>query len=86
MNLKKLLEKRAALIKQLEDLFALAEKEERAFTEDEQKNYDTIKAEVDSLDKTIASFQESRKLTKDVVSHQTEEKNKDELEMCSFVN
>jgi HK97 family phage major capsid protein len=86
MNLKKLLEKRAALIKQLEDLFALAEKEERAFTEDEQKNYDTIKAEVDSLDKTIASFQESRKLTKDVVSHQTEEKNKDELEMRSFVN
>lgn len=86
MNLKKLLEKRAALIKQLEDLFALAEKEERAFTEDEQKNYDTIKAEVDSLDKTIASFQESRKLTKDVVTHHAEEDNKEELEYRSFVN
>lgn len=86
MNLKKLLEKRAALIKQLEDLFALVEKEERAFTEEEQKAFDTAKSEVEKLDTTIASFQESRKLTKDAVINQTEEKNKEELEYRSFVN
>ena len=86
MNLKKLLEKRAALIKQLEDLFALVEKEERAFTEEEQKTFDTARAEVEKLDTTIASFQESRKLTKDAVINQTEEKNKEELEYRSFVN
>ena len=86
MNLKKLLEKRAALMEQLDALFALAEKEERALAEDEQKNYDTVKAEVEGIDKTIASFQESRKLTKDVVTHQTEEENKEELEYRSFVN
>lgn len=86
MNLKKLLEKRAALIKQLEELFALVEKEERAFTEEEQKTFDTAKSEVEKLDTTIASFQESRKLTKDAVINQTEEKNKEELEYRSFVN
>lgn len=86
MNLKKLLEKRAALIKQLEDLFALVEKEERAFTEEEQKTFDTARSEVEKLDTTIASFQESRKLTKDAVINQTEEKNKEELEYRSFVN
>ncbi len=86
MNLKKLLEKRAALIKQLEDLFALVEKEERAFTEEEQKTFDTARAEVEKLDTTIASFQESRKFTKDAVINQTEEKNKEELEYRSFVN
>lgn len=86
MNLKKLLEKRQSLMAELDKLFSDAEKEERALTDDEQTRYDSLKAEIEKIDNTIESFQQSRKLTKDVVTHQTEEENKEELEYRSFVN
>ena len=76
MNLKKLLEKRQSLMAELDKLFSDAEKEERALTDDEQTRYDSLKAEIEKIDNTIESFQQSRKLTKDVVTHQTEEENK----------
>lgn len=86
MNLKKLLEKRQSLMAELDKLFSDAEKEERALTDDEQTRYDSLKAEIEKIDNTIESFQQSRKLTKDIVTHQTEEENKEELEYRSFVN
>lgn len=86
MNLKKLLEKRQSLMAELDKLFSDAEKEERALTDDEQTRYDSLKAEIEKIDNTIESFQQSRKLTKDAVIHQTEEENKEELEYRSFVN
>ena len=86
MNLKKLLEKRQSLMAELDKLFSDAEKEERALTDDEQTRYDSMKAEIEKIDNTIESFQQSRKLIKDAVTHQTEEENKEELEYRSFVN
>lgn len=70
--IKQLIEKRAALVKELETMVAAlkttAEKdgkkteEFRAFTPDEQKMYDEKTAEVEKLSATIKSISEQRKL------------------------
>lgn len=70
--IKQLIEKRAALVKELETMVSAlkttAEKdgkkteEFRAFTPDEQKSYDEKTAEVEKLSATIKSISEQRKL------------------------
>lgn len=60
MNFKKLLEKRNTLVGQINDMFLAAEKENRAFNEDEAKRYDELMKEIKDIDKTINLFNESR--------------------------
>ena len=60
MNFKKLLEKRNTLVSQINDMFLAAEKENRAFNEDEAKRYDELMKEIKDIDKTINLFNESR--------------------------
>lgn len=86
MNLKKLLETRAAKAAELDAMFALIDKEERVFDEEEQKKFDALKAEIENIDKTLRSFEQSRQLTKDVVVNQTENKSKEDMEQRAFVN
>lgn len=86
MNLKKLLETRQAKVNELDEMFKLIEQESRAFDEEEQKKFDALKAEIENIDKTLRSFEQSRQLTKDVVVNQTENKSQEDMEQRAFVN
>lgn len=65
MNLKALIEKRNAKIGELEKLTEKVSAETRAFSEDEQKQFDTLKSEIEALTETIKSVQESINLSTD---------------------
>lgn len=60
MDLKKLIEKRNALIEEMSAIADTAIKEERAFTEEETASYDQKKKEVEALDITIGRCREQR--------------------------
>lgn len=62
MNLKALIEKRNALVEEINTMFKTAEKEVRALTEDEQSTFEAKTAELKALDKTIAGAKEARSL------------------------
>lgn len=59
-KLKAFIEKRSALIAEMEEQVRLIEAETRAFTEEELKAYNAKKAEVDSLTATINALREQR--------------------------
>ena len=59
---KKLYEKRAALLDEMDTIIKKAETENRAFSDEEQKSYDEMAAEIARIDKTIKSLEESRSL------------------------
>lgn len=97
--IKQLIEKRAALVKELETMVSAlkttAEKdgkkteEFRAFTPDEQKMYDEKTAEVEKLSATIKSISEQRKLDiTEPVGDEKEKKSEDKTaeEERSFVD
>ncbi|MCM1055946.1 MAG: phage major capsid protein [Bacteroides sp.] len=58
---KKLYEKRAALLDEMDALIADAEKENRAFSAEEQKSYDEKAAEIARIDKTIEAVEEQER-------------------------
>ena len=60
MNLKALKEKRNTLINELEAMVSGVEVEARSLTEDEVTAFDTKKAEIESIDATIARVEEVR--------------------------
>lgn len=62
MNLKALIEKRNALIEEINTMFETAEKEVRALTEDEQSIFEAKTAELKALDKTIEGAKDMRSL------------------------
>lgn len=62
MNLKALIEKRNALVEEINTMFETAEKEVRALTEDEQTTFEAKTAELKALDKTIDGAKEARSL------------------------
>lgn len=53
MNLKKLIEKRNALVDKLNEIVKKAEDETRAMNDDENKEFDQATAEIRALDATI---------------------------------
>ena len=61
--MKFLIEKRNALVEEINAIFTQAETEKRALTEDEQSTFDTKTAELKALDKTIEAKREARSLT-----------------------
>ncbi|WP_337607934.1 phage major capsid protein [Acidaminococcus intestini] len=65
MNLKKLIEKRNALVDKLNEIVKKAEEETRAMTEDENKEFDQITAEISDLDATIKKIRTSMSINKD---------------------
>ena len=62
MNLKALIEKRNAIVDEINKMFETAEKEVRALTDDEQKAFDEKTAELKALDKTIESAKDMRSM------------------------
>ncbi len=62
MNLKALIEKRNAIVDEINKMFETAEKEVRALTEEEQSAFDTKTAELKALDKTIEGAKDMRSM------------------------
>lgn len=65
MNLKKLIEKRNALVDKLNEIVKTAEEETRAMTDDENKEFDQITAEIRALDATIEKIRKAMTVNKD---------------------
>lgn len=79
MNLKALIEKRNAIVDELNEMFKTAESEVRALTEDEQSKFEAKTAELKALDKTIEGAKEARSLNAmDVPTEERKAVEKDE--------
>lgn len=79
MNLKALIEKRNAIVEEMNEMFKTAETEVRALTEDEQAKFEAKTAELKALDKTIESAKDVRSLgAMDVPTEERKSVEKDE--------
>jgi HK97 family phage major capsid protein len=87
MNKKELMEKRADLLDQMQNLVDTANKEERSLTAEEQTKFAELKGQIDGIDKTVDAAEQVRSLTK-TEEPQKEEKKVDtqELEVRTFAN
>lgn len=89
MNLKKLKEKREALLNDLTDMVTELENGEvRALTVEEREAFDTKKAEIDEIDATIKRVEEMRakSVSEEAVKELKEERSKDEAERRALEN
>ena len=64
MFIKELIEKRNRLVDKLDAIVKAAEAETRAMTEDENKDFDSITAEIRSIDETIAKLRANEDMGK----------------------
>lgn len=62
MYLKQLREKRSAKVKRMQEILAGAKGENRAMSEEEQKEFDAAEAEIADLDKTITAAEKAKEL------------------------
>ena len=62
MYLKQLREKRSAKVKRMQEILAGAKGENRAMSEEEQKEFDEAEAEIADLDKTITAAEKAKEL------------------------
>ena len=82
---KALMEKRASLISEMNELTDGIAKENRAFNEAEQKEFDSRVAEVRNIDATMKADEEARSLQEaPVVEHEAE--SQEEIETRAFAN
>jgi HK97 family phage major capsid protein len=79
MNIKKLNEDKNTKVAEMESLLNGVKAEERAFTEDEQKQFDELKSQIEAINKTLEAFEASRELVDD--AEKEEEKQKEEEKM-----
>ena len=77
-NLKKLMERRAELKKQLDDLVAKADAEERAMSEDETKEFDAAEKEIKEIDATLDCEERARGITEVQQPNETHEMTQEE--------
>ena len=63
MNIKKLTEDKNGKMAEMQTLLDKVEKEERAFTEEEQKLFDELKSQVEAINGTIKAFEDARELS-----------------------
>lgn len=82
--LKKLIEKKAALIDEMQKMIESAATENRAFNETEQKKFDEIETEIKALDSTIQAEERARSYGKKVQAGEPE--SKEEIEKRSFAD
>ncbi len=84
-DLKSLTEQRADLVQRMKDLTATAETEKRAFSEEENTQFDELDNKVKALDSTIEKLERARDLKLNVASTEKhEELEKEELEERAF--
>lgn len=86
-SLKKLIETRNAKVEEMQALLNDCEKEERAFSEDEESQYTTLRSAVEQLDKTIKAMEETRGLGdfKPAQQNQETQKEKDIREFAEII-
>ena len=77
MNIKKLNEEKAAAQAKMQELLDGVKAEERAFTEEESKLFETLKDQVEAINKTFKAFEDSRNLV-DESTNNDESKNNEE--------
>ena len=84
--MKELMEKRAQLMEQIEELSKSIEMEKRAFTDEENTKFDALTKEVESIDATVAQMERAEKLVK--VDNKPDEaagtESKEEMEVRAF--
>lgn len=86
--MKALIEKRNALMDELEGLLNAAKTETRAMNEDENGRYEAIKSEVNEIDKTLKAEEELRAMDKKVdtkVDEKVEQRALDEQNFLTFI-
>lgn len=84
-DLKSLTEQRAELVQQMKDLTATAETEKRAFSPEEDIQFDELDRKVKALDSTIEKLERARDLKLNVTSTEKhEELKQEELEERAF--
>lgn len=87
-DLKTLQEQRADKIQQMKDLSDTAETEKRAFSEEEETQFDTLEKDVQAIDKTIERIERARaiklKITTNKEHKDLEEKELEEREERAF--
>ena len=88
MNLKSLMEKRNAMLDEMESLLKVAETETRAMSEEELAQFDDIKKKIEDLSKTITAIEEAMKLEKSEIKDdkKLEDVTKEESEERAFSN
>ena len=79
MKKKSLEEQKNEKVTQMDKLLNDVKAEERAFTEEEQKLFDELKAEIEAINKTMEAFESSRELVDD--KEKEEEQKKEEEQM-----
>lgn len=82
--MKKLIEKRAALKAQLQTMLDKVKTEERAFSEDETKEFDRIESEIKSLDATIQAEERAKGIRDFHVPMAEPSESKEKLEERAF--
>ena len=83
MFIKELIEKRNRLVDKLDAIVKAAEAETRAMTEDENKDFDSITAEIRSIDETIAKLRANEDMGK-IVEKTPGQKSAEETESRAF--
>lgn len=87
-DLKSLIEQRADLVQKMKDLTKKAEVEKRAFTDEEDAQFEDFDKQVKALDSTIVKMERARDLKLNVMSNEKreddEQKEKEELEVRAF--
>ena len=78
MNIKKLTEEKNQKVTEMQNLLDGVKKEERAFTEEEQKMFDQLKSQIEAINNTINAFEKGRELVSDE-QKETEKKEKDKM-------
>lgn len=89
MYKKKLMEKRQELVDEMVALRAAAETETRAFTDDEDKRFSEIEAEISRIDNSLRAIDASRNLQQEPEEAQPEERSEEseeEIEVRAFAN
>lgn len=78
MYLKKLREQRSAKVKRMQEILAGAKGENRAMSEEEQKEFDDTESEIADLDKTIVAAEKAKELeAKETDKNHVEDPDKD---------
>lgn len=73
MNLKKLIEERAELKKELDGILETVKTEERAMTDDENARFEELEGKIKNLDRTIKAEERARDLALNVISDEQHE-------------
>lgn len=87
-NLKTMIELRNEKLEELNKLTETAQLEKRAFTEEENTNFDALEAEIKSLDATIEKLERSAKIENVVIEEEEgkDESKQEELEVRAFAD